>query len=130
MSHFIKLAILLFCLTSCTTVRYRYVAELEIKKKDEYEFVFEKDYSTQMDAVICALSCVVLCPYCFLYLGKPDSNDIDKIDRDAEKKLRQLMIGLKHSKYDFEIKGSQVSRAGWGWTVEPTSHKLEKKFYD
>ena len=127
MKKFLSAVILTFIFTSCTTVRYRYRADLEIRKKEEYSFTFEKDYSTELDAVLCALTIGF---YCLLYLGKPDSNDMDMVDRDGERKLRQLMKRDKIGKYDFEILGSRIDRVGWGWNPFDTTAVLEKKYSD
>jgi len=65
-----------------------------------------------------------------MYLGKPTSDDIDMVSRDAERKVRNLMKRKKFGKYDFEIMGSRVSRSEWGWGTEKTTTELTAKHYN
>lgn len=124
------LVCLIIFTSSCSTVRYRYEADIEIKKKDEYSFVFEKNYPTTKDAAFCALTFWAYGGWCWMYIGKPTSNDMDIVSQDADRKVRQLMKRKKLGKYDFEILGSKVSRSGWGWDEMETTTKLSSKYYN
>lgn len=118
----------LYLCSACSTVRYSYEADIEIKKSEEYEYTFEKNYETTLDSVLCGLSFWFYGGWCWMYLGKPTSDDMDMVSRDAEKKIRQLMKRKELGKYDFEIMGSRIKRVSWGWDEKDAEVILSAKY--
>jgi hypothetical protein len=126
----VKIIILLLAaqFTGCTTIRYKYTADVEIKRTEQKEFAFEKNYPSTLYAALCGLSFWAYGGWCWMYLGRPTSDDIDMVSRDAEFKIRQLMKRKKLGKYDFEVLGSRVSREDWGWVPKETEVVFSSKY--
>ena len=119
------LLISLFLNLSCTTVRYRYDAEVEIKKSKEYHFSLEKNYRYDLDAALCALTGIYFGGWCWTYFNKPSSEDMDLISQAADKKIRNIMKAKGIKKYDYKILGSRVKRLSWGWSEDKTRVRFD-----
>ena len=124
MKHLLLFSLLLT--SSCTTVRYRYDADVEVKKSKEYHFSLEKTYSYKLDAILCAATGIFYGGWCWTYFNKPTSEDMDLISRSADRKINNIMSSKGLNKYDYKILGSKVERVDWGWQKKKAQVSFEE----
>jgi hypothetical protein len=101
------LVIALF-LSSCTSIRMQYDAELKTEDGRTGSYVYQKSYDTSSIAVFCGLSAIFFGGACWYYTVMPTVPQENQTRKDALKNLDSL---LKDSNY--EVVSSHTDKIGW-----------------
>lgn len=101
------LVIALF-LSSCTSIRMQYDAELKTEDGRTGSYVYQKSYDTSSIAVFCGLSAIFFGGACWYYVVMPTVPQENQTSKDA---LTHLDALLKDSNY--EIVSSHTDKISW-----------------
>jgi hypothetical protein len=105
----LKIIIMIFLFTSCSTIRMKHESEANLKDGRTAKFEFEKSYKVpSKDKTLCWITGILYGGWCWMYLGMPGDKQREEIKSDAHKKLKGLL-----KEKEFTIVNNKTSRASW-----------------